>query len=93
MATDMLVKDQAFSCSMAQGIIPPGQKKYVSVFFHPKTLDNRAVDYFSIIPSGGASQTLLQAVGFSTGTGSLRAPCFWGREQPVLDSEELYACP
>ncbi|XP_063101487.1 cilia- and flagella-associated protein 65 isoform X2 [Cavia porcellus] len=67
MATDMLVKDQAFSCSMAQGIIPPGQKKYVSVFFHPKTLDNRAVDYFSIIPSGGASQTLLQAVGFSTG--------------------------
>ncbi|KAM6151943.1 cilia- and flagella-associated protein 65 [Erethizon dorsatum] len=67
MTPDMLAKDQAFSCSTGCGIVPPGEKKCVSVFFHPKTLDSRATDYFSIIPSGGASQTLLQVVGFITG--------------------------
>ncbi|EHA97571.1 Coiled-coil domain-containing protein 108, partial [Heterocephalus glaber] len=67
MAPDILDKDQAFSCSMGHGIVPPGEKKLVSMFFHPKTLDSRAVDYFSIMPSGSASQTLLQVVGFSTG--------------------------
>ncbi|XP_008823962.1 cilia- and flagella-associated protein 65 isoform X2 [Nannospalax galili] len=67
MAPDRLTKDQAFSCSTSHGIIPPGGKKCVSVFFHPKTLDSRTMDYFSIVPSGCASQTLLQVVGFCRG--------------------------
>ncbi|XP_023578883.1 cilia- and flagella-associated protein 65 isoform X2 [Octodon degus] len=67
MATDMLTKDQAFSCSLSHGIVPPGEKKNVSVFFHPKTVGSRAIDYFFITPAGSASQTLLQVVGFSTG--------------------------
>ncbi|XP_031223880.1 cilia- and flagella-associated protein 65 isoform X3 [Mastomys coucha] len=67
MAEDLLIKDQSFSCSMSQGIVPPGEKKCLSLFFHPKTLDSRAIDYFSIIPSGCATQTLLQVVGFCRG--------------------------
>ena len=65
-APDMLVKDQAFSCPTAHGIVPPGEKKFVSVFFRPETLDVRTMDYLSIVPSGCASQTLLKVVGFST---------------------------
>lgn len=72
MAESMLTKDQSFSCSMSQGIVPPGENKYLSLFFHPKTLDSRAIDYFSIIPSGCATKTLLQVVGFSRGNGCPR---------------------
>ncbi|GAB1285104.1 Cilia- and flagella-associated protein 65 [Apodemus speciosus] len=67
MAEDMLTKDQSFSCPTNQGIVPPGEKKCLSVFFHPKTLDSRAIDYFSIVPSGCATQTVLQVVGFCRG--------------------------
>nr|XP_019597442.1 PREDICTED: cilia- and flagella-associated protein 65 [Rhinolophus sinicus] len=66
-APDMLTKDQAFSCPTTSGIVPPGEKKYVSVFFHPDTLDVRTMDYLSIIPSGCAAQTLLKVVGFCRG--------------------------
>lgn len=67
MAEDMLAKDQSFSCPTSQGIVPPGEKKCVSLFFHPKTLDSKAIDYFSIVPSGCATQTVLQVVGFCKG--------------------------
>ncbi|XP_021054197.1 cilia- and flagella-associated protein 65 [Mus pahari] len=67
MTEHMLTKDQSFSCSMNQGIVPPGEKKCLSLYFHPKTLDSRAIDYFSIIPSGCATKTLLQVVGLSRG--------------------------
>ncbi|XP_027821002.2 cilia- and flagella-associated protein 65 isoform X5 [Ovis aries] len=66
-APDVLVKDQAFSCPTAHGIVPPGEKKFVSVFFRPETLDVRTMDYLSIVPSGCASQTLLKVIGFSRG--------------------------
>ncbi|KAB0379834.1 hypothetical protein FD755_007618 [Muntiacus reevesi] len=66
-APDMLVKDQAFSCPTAHGIVPPGEKRFVSVFFRPETLDARTMDYLSIVPSGCASQTLLKVVGFCRG--------------------------
>nr|XP_045368090.1 cilia- and flagella-associated protein 65 [Camelus bactrianus] len=66
-APDMLAKDQVFSCPTAHGIVPPGEKKCVSVFFHPETLDARTVDYLSIMTSGCASQTLLKVVGFCRG--------------------------
>lgn len=85
MAPDMLAKDQAFSCPTAHGIVPPGEKKCVSVFFHPETLDVRTMDYLSIMPSGCASQTLLKVVGFCRGTGNpgtQQSP--WGQEQPTL---------
>ncbi|XP_011787627.1 PREDICTED: coiled-coil domain-containing protein 108 [Colobus angolensis palliatus] len=62
-----LAEDQAFSCPTACGAVHPGEKKCVSVFFHPKTLDTRTVDYFSILPSGCASKTLLKVVGFCRG--------------------------
>uniref|UniRef100_A0A8C9J5I9 Cilia and flagella associated protein 65 n=1 Tax=Piliocolobus tephrosceles TaxID=591936 RepID=A0A8C9J5I9_9PRIM len=64
---DELAEDQAFSCPTACGVVLPGEKKFVSVFFHPKTLDTRTVDYFSIMPSGCASKTLLKVVGFCRG--------------------------
>ncbi|XP_077011288.1 cilia- and flagella-associated protein 65 isoform X7 [Tamandua tetradactyla] len=64
---DVLPKDQAFSCPTAQGVVHPGEKIHVSVFFRPETLDTRTMDYFSITPSGCASQTLLKVVGFCTG--------------------------
>ncbi|XP_006496055.1 cilia- and flagella-associated protein 65 isoform X4 [Mus musculus] len=67
MAEHVLTKDPSFSCSTSQGIVPPGEKKCLSLFFHPKTLDSRAIDYFSIIPSGCATKTLLQVVGFCRG--------------------------
>ncbi|XP_040609232.1 cilia- and flagella-associated protein 65 isoform X3 [Mesocricetus auratus] len=67
MSEDMVTKEHAFSCSMGQGIVPPGEKKCLSVFFHPKTLDSRTIDYLSIVPSGCASQTRLQVVGFCKG--------------------------
>nr|KAF6336290.1 cilia and flagella associated protein 65 [Myotis myotis] len=66
-AQDMLPKDQAFSCPTACGIVPPGKKKYVSVFFHPKTLDVKTMDYVTVMPSGCASQTLVKVVGFCRG--------------------------
>lgn len=68
MASDMLAKDQAFSCPTSYDIVTPGEKKYVSVFFHPETLDVRTMDYLSIMPSGCAAQTLLKVVGFCRGT-------------------------
>ncbi|XP_017390682.1 cilia- and flagella-associated protein 65 isoform X7 [Cebus imitator] len=64
---DEMARDQAFSCPMAHGVVLPGEKKCVSVFFHPKTLDTRTMDYFSIVPSGCASKTLLKVVGFCGG--------------------------
>ncbi|XP_055146656.1 cilia- and flagella-associated protein 65 isoform X4 [Symphalangus syndactylus] len=64
---DELAEDQAFSCPTAHGIVLPGEKKCVSVFFRPKTLDTRTVDYCSIMPSGCASKTLLKVVGFCRG--------------------------
>lgn len=72
MAEHVLTKDPSFSCSTSQGIVPPGEKKCLSLFFHPKTLDSRAIDYFSIIPSGCATKTLLQVVGFCRGNGRPR---------------------
>ena len=77
-ASDTLTKDQAFSCPTAYGIVPPGEKKCVSVFFHPKTLDVRTMDYLSVMPSGCASQTVLKVVGFCGGTGSPRTLHFSG---------------
>ncbi|XP_037379967.1 cilia- and flagella-associated protein 65 [Talpa occidentalis] len=75
-AQDMLVKDSAFSCPKVQGVVPPGGKKCVSVFFHPRTLDIRTMGYFSIIPSGCATQTLLKVVGFCRGPAvSLQHDC------------------
>lgn len=73
MAPDTLAKDQAFWCPVAHGVVLPGEKKCVSVFFHPETLDIRTMDYLSIMPSGGASQTLLKLVGFCRGTGNPRS--------------------
>ncbi|KAM5228716.1 cilia- and flagella-associated protein 65 [Ctenodactylus gundi] len=76
MTADVLVKDHAFSCTVSHGIVPPGKKQYASLFFHPKTLDSKAVDYFAIVPSGCASQTLLQVVGSCTGPAvSLQRDC------------------
>lgn len=72
MAPDTLTKDQAFSCPTACGIVPPGEKRCVSVFFHPKTLDVRTMDYLSVMPSGCASHTMLKVVGFCGGTDSPR---------------------
>ncbi|XP_044890430.1 cilia- and flagella-associated protein 65 isoform X2 [Felis catus] len=66
-APDMLAKDHTFSCPTTNGIVPPGEKKFVSVFFHPETLDIRTIDYLSIMPSGCASHTLLKVVGFCRG--------------------------
>lgn len=71
---------------MNQGIVPPGEKKSLSLFFHPKTLDSRATDYFSIVPSGCATQTLLQVVGFSRGNGHPRMLCSSEREHPTRES-------
>lgn len=68
---------------MARGVVLPGEKKCVSVFFHPKTLDTKTVDYFSIMPSGCASKTLLKVVGFCRGTGD-PSGLPWGQEQPML---------
>lgn len=82
MAPDMLAKDHTFSCPTTNGIVPPGEKKFVSVFFHPKTLDVRTINYLSVMPSGCASHTLLKVVGFCRGTGNprmLHGP--WGQEQ------------
>lgn len=88
-APDVLVKDQAFSCPTAHGIVPPGEKKFVSVFFRPETLDVRTMDYLSIVPSGCASQTLLKVVGFSRGTGSPRSlHCLQGQQQPLLTTDQ-----
>lgn len=85
MAQDMLPKDQAFSCPTACGIVPPGKKKYVSVFFHPKTLDVKTMDYVTVMPSGCASQTLVKVVGFCRGTGNPRTLQFSGdRSSPCL---------
>lgn len=84
MAPDMQAKDLAFSCPTTHGIVPPGEKKCVSVFFCPETLNIRTTDYLSIVPSGCASQTLLKLVGFCRGTGNCRTlhrP--WGQEQPT----------
>ncbi|KAK2108453.1 hypothetical protein P7K49_013618 [Saguinus oedipus] len=67
-----MARDQAFSCPTAHGVVLPGEKKCVSVYFHPKTLDTRTMDYFSIVPSGCASKTLLKVVGFCGGTGDPR---------------------
>lgn len=84
MAPDMQAKDLAFSCPTTHGIVPPGEKKCVSVFFCPETLDIRTTDYLSIVPSGCASQTLLKLVGFCRGTGNCRTlHCPWGQEQPT----------
>ncbi|XP_060224626.1 cilia- and flagella-associated protein 65 [Meriones unguiculatus] len=66
-AEDVLTKDHAFSCSTTHGMVPPGEKKCLSLFFHPNTLDSRTRDYFSIVPAGCASQTQLQVVGFCRG--------------------------
>ncbi|XP_023366136.1 cilia- and flagella-associated protein 65 [Otolemur garnettii] len=66
-SSDLLGKDQAFSCPTVHGIVPPGGKKCVSMFFHPETLDSRSMDYFSIMPSGCSSQTQLKVIGFCRG--------------------------
>lgn len=82
---DMLPKDQAFSCPTAYGVVPPGEKKDVSVFFHPKTLDVRTMDYLSVLPSGCVSPTLLKVVGFCRGTGNPKVLHFSGdRSSPCL---------
>lgn len=81
----MLTEEQVFSCPTAYGIVPPGEKKYVSVFFHPETLDVRTMDYLSIVPSGSASQTVLKVVGFCRGTGNPRTLHFpEDRSSPCL---------
>ncbi|XP_069872977.1 cilia- and flagella-associated protein 65 isoform X3 [Dipodomys merriami] len=67
MVPDVLSKDQEFSCSKSYGIVPPREKKCVSLFFHPKTVDSKTVEYFSILPAGCASQTLLQVIGLCKG--------------------------
>lgn len=89
MAPDMLAKDHTFSCPTTNGIVPPGEKKFVSVFFHPETLDIRTIDYLSIMPSGCASHTLLKVVGFCRGTGNPRMlPGLWGPELPAFRAEQ-----
>lgn len=81
----MLPKDQTFSCPTVYGIVPPKKKKYVSVFYHPKTLDARNIDYVTVMPAGCASQTLLKVVGFCRGTGNPRMLQFSGdRSSPCL---------
>lgn len=80
MVPDMLMKDQTFSCPTAHGTVSPGEKRQVSVFFHPEALDVRTVDYLSVVPAGNASQTLLKVVGFCRGTGNSGRCTFLGTE-------------
>ncbi|XP_004617232.2 cilia- and flagella-associated protein 65 [Sorex araneus] len=71
-----LTEDQTFWCSPVQGTVRPGEKKHVSLFFCPETLDGRTRDYFSIIPSGSTSQTPLKVIGHCRGPAvSLQRPC------------------
>ncbi|XP_069472961.1 cilia- and flagella-associated protein 65 [Ambystoma mexicanum] len=64
-----------FSCNMMQAVIPPHASLKIPFSFRPQDVGVESVDYFSVIPIGNITKTVLKVTGWCQGPSvSLRSP-------------------
>ncbi|XP_074857085.1 cilia- and flagella-associated protein 65 [Carettochelys insculpta] len=66
-AKEPLLRDHVFSCDVTQAIVPANGKLLLSVRFSPETVGVQSVDYFTIMPVGNLTQTVLKVTGSCKG--------------------------
>lgn len=70
-----MLRDRVFSCDVTQAIVKTGGTSVIPVRFSPHTVGVKSVDYFTIVPLGSSTHSVLKVTGSCKGTciGSLFA--------------------
>lgn len=75
-AKEPLLRDYVFSCDVTEAIVPANGKLLLSVRFSPQTVGVQSMDYFTIVPVGNLTQTVLKVTGSCKGIKRQPPPCF-----------------
>ncbi|XP_067426153.1 cilia- and flagella-associated protein 65 [Emydura macquarii macquarii] len=67
-AKEPLLRDYVFSCDITEAIVPANGKLLLSVRFSPQTVGVQSMDYFTIVPVGNLTQTVLKVTGSCKGS-------------------------
>ncbi|XP_066477298.1 cilia- and flagella-associated protein 65 [Tiliqua scincoides] len=62
-----LLRDQVFFCDVTQGVVPARGKSVIPLRFSPQTVGVECVDYFTIVPAGNITHSVLKVTGSGKG--------------------------
>ncbi|XP_034289620.1 cilia- and flagella-associated protein 65 isoform X1 [Pantherophis guttatus] len=62
-----MLRDRVFSCDVTQAIVKAGGTSVIPVRFSPHTVGVKSVDYFTIVPSGSNTHSVLKVTGSCKG--------------------------
>ncbi|KAM6460482.1 cilia- and flagella-associated protein 65 isoform 3-T4 [Liasis olivaceus] len=62
-----LLRDRVFSCDVTQAIVKAGGTSVIPVRFSPCTVGMKSVDYFTVVPLGGSTHSVLKVTGSCKG--------------------------
>ncbi|XP_061465321.1 cilia- and flagella-associated protein 65 isoform X2 [Rhineura floridana] len=66
-AKELVFRDRVFSCDATQAIAPARGKSVVPVQFSPHTVGVKSVDYFTVMPIGSSTHSVLKVTGSCKG--------------------------
>ncbi|XP_053117944.1 cilia- and flagella-associated protein 65 isoform X2 [Hemicordylus capensis] len=62
-----VLRDLVFSCDVTQAVVPAGGKSIIPLQFSPRTVGAKSVDYFTIMPAGNITHSVLKVTGSCKG--------------------------
>ncbi|XP_026521138.1 cilia- and flagella-associated protein 65 [Notechis scutatus] len=62
-----MLRDRVFSCDITQAIVKAGGTSVIPVRFSPNTVGVKSVDYFTIVPFGSSTHSVLKVTGSCKG--------------------------
>uniref|UniRef100_A0A670JW35 Cilia and flagella associated protein 65 n=1 Tax=Podarcis muralis TaxID=64176 RepID=A0A670JW35_PODMU len=66
-AKEVVLRDRVFSCDTTQNIAPARGKSVIPVRFSPHTVGVKSVDYFTVLPAGSVTHSVLKVTGSCKG--------------------------
>uniref|UniRef100_A0A8C5SG10 Cilia and flagella associated protein 65 n=1 Tax=Laticauda laticaudata TaxID=8630 RepID=A0A8C5SG10_LATLA len=69
-----MLRDRVFSCDITQAIVKAGGTSVIPVRFSPNTVGVKSVDYFTIVPFGSSTHSVLKVTGSCKGTLTFQPP-------------------
>nr|XP_034983136.1 cilia- and flagella-associated protein 65 isoform X1 [Zootoca vivipara] len=66
-AKEVVLRDRVFSCDSTQNIAPARGKAVIPVRFSPHTVGVKSVDYFTVLPAGSHTHSVLKVTGSCKG--------------------------
>ncbi|KAG8125280.1 hypothetical protein E2320_020475, partial [Naja naja] len=64
---ESMLRDRVFSCDITQAIVKAGGTSVIPVKFSPHTVGVKSVDYFTIVPFGSSTHSVLKVTGSCKG--------------------------